>query len=208
MRMSRLLIVGTMACYMTLSPAQSKAQPTQSEAAPNQSATRIFKSAGISAAIAGLTVDRFAVQFQVALKNDRKTPILISPIIMRGSGELAATTTNGVVYAPSEIAGVAPCDGHNVSVAVAISNCMKDFETSAMTRLEPGDIATINVSYRLFSNLKPLKTDDKISTAIKLLVRTAPSDDSTLEAAAKGKIPGPASIVTINFPLVPINAQS
>lgn len=165
-----------------------------------------FKSQGINAVITSTTVTAQGLVVQLIVQNERKTPIYISPITSGGMGA-AAMSSRGNTYAIANnglaVAGIAPCDLNGGDFNDSISKCLKGHSAETMTYLEPSQTSVMAVTYSRVTGTD--EKSDAVSFSYKFLVRNAPAEtDSGITSAGKTDTVGPASVVTISFPLVPL----
>jgi hypothetical protein len=78
-----------------------------------------------------------------------------------------------------------------------------------MTYLDPDQTTVLGITYFKNNNNQGGDPGDSVSFALKFLVRNAPAQSDSLSAASGGSAaPGPATVVTISFPLVPLRNGS
>jgi hypothetical protein len=118
-------------------------------------------------------------------------------------------STNGAVYKMDfrNVSGVSSWnDGKTRPTDQQAQTCLKGFDENSITTIEAGQSSVLGIIYDLNPLSQPAGQNDNVNFALKFLVRSAPGHGDTLSAAAGGKA-GPANLVTISFPLIPLGSQ-
>jgi len=199
------------------SPAAAASAPGSAASAsppattPNAAASG-FQSQGIKATITTISLSDNKIIVQFIIQNTRQSGVYLA--IVGGSGGSAGTlmATNGAVYKiknpDSTISGLASCykGGYIITTDQAVEACLKNSDEHDMAMVEAGQTVILGIIYSADDRNKSASQTDNVSFALKFLVRSAPGNADTLSAAAAGK-PGPPSVVTISFPLIPLASQ-
>jgi hypothetical protein len=200
--LTRLIAASIVAAGLAV-PLPSSAQPSQTAASSG------FQSQGIKATITSISLTDRTLILQFIIQNTRQTGVYIA--IIGGYGGSAGTlmATNGAVYkmtAPgTTISGIDSCfnPGSMTTTDQNIDDCLKTSNENDMSMVDAGQTAILGIIYSRNSQNSAAQSDN-INFALKFLVRSAPGPGGSLAAAAAGR-PGPPSVVTITFPLIPLS---
>ena len=170
-----------------------------------------FQSTGIKAVITSISRAGRGLAINFLVQNGRKSSILISPIVSESGAGVSVLSSSGGHYnimdVDHNIVGMSPCIGDRMDYARSISACLKSFPTENMTLLEPNQTAPLGISY--FLDGFKQEDGDNINFSLKFLVRSVPSQsDDMTTVLNKDVSAGLSSVVTINFPLVPVKDPS
>jgi len=182
--------------------AQDRAAPI-----PSKQATAGFQSSGIKAVISNAAKIHNGFSVQMIIQNLRTTDIYISPISSyqdgAGNTALGASGLKFIVdNGGTSFVGMTPCYSQGTFDAT-VSSCIKSFALENMTVIEPSQTAILGISYRYSGSDGDV--GDSTSFALKFLVREASGGrDPIASAAGKVQEAGPARIVTISFPSIPM----
>jgi hypothetical protein len=190
----------------------------QSSTAPTI-ATAGFQSSGVKAVIAAAKATSYGFSVQLIIQNLRSNTIYISPIsgYAAGSGNTAIVSSGTRVqvgHRGKDFIGMTPCyEPQNIDFDKVVSSCVKSFPIENLTSIEPSQTAILGITYgEQYGDGSP--GGESASFALKLLVREQMSSakGDPLAAAASGKADdspaGPAKVVTISFPLIPLGSDS
>jgi len=178
-------------------------------AATHNAASPGFQSQGIKATITSISLSpgqNGTITLQFMIQNTRQSGIYLA--LVGGYGGSAGTlmATNGAVYKMDfrNISGMSFCnDGTTRPTDDQVQTCLSTSDEHNMAMIDAGQSGILGIIYQLDAQNHPATQNDNVNFSLKFIARSAPGQAGTLSAAAGGKA-GPASVVTISFPLVPL----
>jgi hypothetical protein len=199
-------------CSAQQSPAAASTQDSGvsgSPAATHNAASPGFQSQGIKATITSISLSpgsQGTITLQFMIQNTRQSGVYLA--LVGGYGGSAGTlmATNGGVYKMDyrNISGMSFCnDGTTRRTDDQVQTCLSGSDEHNMAMIDAGQSGILGIIYQLDPQSHPATQNDNVNFALKFIARSAPGQAGTLSAAAGGKA-GPASVVTISFPLVPL----
>lgn len=195
-----LVLVCAVVLGLLVTPRQSLSQatvPSPASPAPESSDRPAFHSEGINASIAGISVSPTGqyreVLVQVFLKDARKEAVEVA--VLRGQAATGAST-NGVEFYMDRVAGFSSCEANDQS---DITRCMANMPAEQYIYLEPDGSSVASLHFSAKTGGQP---EGSLSFVLRLLVRGAAGRQNSLASVSSPH--GPAHVVTINFPLVPL----
>lgn len=158
-----------------------------------------FQSEGIKATFTSISLLENKIVLQFSIQNTRQTAVYLAIISGMGGTTGTMMATNGSTYEmeSASISGMSFCnDGTTASTDQQVPACLKRSDESNMTIIDPGQSGILAIIYDLKPRNKAATQTDKVNFALKFVVRSVTDNK-----------PGPPSLVTITFPLIPLASQ-
>jgi hypothetical protein len=177
--------------------------PNADSAAPGTAAKPAHAADGLVFAINSIHADGQRLSISYAIQNTTK---FRKYILLYGSTRVSTDDGEFGRVIDDRVVGITHCTMYNGNFDdnTVLSRC-RDGDAKKLdnyTYVEPGDVVSAGIAYSL-----DRQQPKSVSFKFMALVRTASANMDELADAAAERAVGPAHVINVNFPFVPLNGE-